>query len=428
MSGVDIVTFGCRLNAYESEAIRARASEAGLRNAVIVNTCAVTGEAVRQSRQAIRRLRRENPDAQILVTGCAAQTEPETYASMPEVDRVLGNQEKLSASSYAADFLADAPRVLVNDIMAVKETAAQFVDNFADHARAVLQVQNGCDHRCTFCIIPYGRGPSRSVGAGAIVEEARRLVAAGYNEIVLSGVDLTAYGADLPGKPTLGALVARILKLVPELPRLRLSSIDSIEVDETLLHLIGTEDRLMPHFHLSAQSGDNLTLKRMKRRHSREDTVRFCDTVRRLRPEAAFGADLIAGFPTEDDAMFENTLALVDDAGLSYLHVFPFSARAKTPAARMPQVPAALAKERAKRLRARGDAALAARLQQLVGTEQVLLVEKAGLGRTPCFACANFEGSAPPGSLVRAQILASDGRTLKARVLPVQQPGARAVV
>ena len=424
MTGVEIVTFGCRLNAYESEAIRARASEAGLRNAVIVNTCAVTGEAVRQSRQAIRKLRRENPDAQILVTGCAAQTEPETYAAMPEVDRVLGNQEKLSSSSYAAEFLADAPRVLVNDIMAVKETAAQFVGHFADMSRAVLQVQNGCDHRCTFCIIPYGRGPSRSVGAGAIVEEARRLATAGYKEIVLSGVDLTAYGADLPGKPTLGALVARILKYVPELPRLRLSSIDSIEVDETLLHLIATEERLMPHFHLSAQSGDNLTLKRMKRRHAREETIAFCTTVRRLRPDVAFGADLIAGFPTEDEKMFESSLALVDDAGLSYLHVFPFSPRKGTPAAKMPQVPAAIVKERARRLRSKGEEMLAARLRILTGTEQELLVEKPGFGRTRCFAGATFEGTAAPGSLVRARIESSDGRTLRARVLQTQ--GARA--
>jgi threonylcarbamoyladenosine tRNA methylthiotransferase MtaB len=426
MSAVEIVTFGCRLNAYESEAIRARAAEAGLSNAVIVNTCAVTGEAVRQSRQAIRKLRRENPDTQIFVTGCAAQTEPQTYAAMPEVDRVLGNQEKLSATSYAPEFLAGAPRVLVNDIMAVKETAAQFVDGFADHARAVLQVQNGCDHRCTFCIIPYGRGPSRSVGAGAVVEEARRLAAAGYNEIVLSGVDLTAYGADLPGKPTLGSLVARLLKFVPELPRLRLSSIDSIEVDETLLHLIATEERLMPHFHLSAQSGDNLTLKRMRRRHSRQDTVKFCDTIRRLRPDVAFGADLIAGFPTEDDAMFERSLALVDDAGLSYLHVFPFSPRKGTPAAKMPQLPVGVVRARARRLRAKGEEALAARLKSLVGSEQELLVEKPGLGRTRCFACATFEGTAAAGSLVRAHIESCDGRSLRARVLPLQTQGVRA--
>jgi threonylcarbamoyladenosine tRNA methylthiotransferase MtaB len=422
MSGVEIVTFGCRLNAYESEAIRARALEAGLSDAIIVNTCAVTGEAVRQSRQAIRKARREHPQAQIIVTGCAAQVEPEAYAGMPEVDRVLGNQEKLNGASYAPDFLRAAPRVVVNDIMAVKETAPQFVDSFEDHMRAVLQVQNGCDHRCTFCIIPYGRGNSRSVGAGAVVEEARRLVAAGYNEVVLSGVDLTAYGGDLPGKPSLGTLVARILKHVPELKRLRLSSIDSIEVDEALLRLIAEEERLMPHFHLSAQSGNNLILKRMKRRHMREDTIRFCDTVRRLRPDAAFGADLIAGFPTESEEMFEGTLALIDEASLSYLHVFPFSARKGTPAARMPQLPGSLIKERARRLREKGEHALAARLSTLVGSEQVLLIEKSGRGRTPCFAMAACEDAATPGSLVRVRIESSDGRMLTARVAdPVTQ-------
>jgi threonylcarbamoyladenosine tRNA methylthiotransferase MtaB len=425
MSGVEILTFGCRLNAYESEAIRARALEAGLSDAVIVNTCAVTGEAVRQSRQAIRKARREHPEAQIIVTGCAAQTEPDTYAAMPEVDRVIGNEEKLQAASYAQDFLQAAPRVLVNDIMAVKETAPQFVDSFEDHTRAVLQVQNGCDHRCTFCIIPYGRGNSRSVGAGAVVEEARRLVAAGYNEIVLSGVDLTAYGADLPGKPSLGTLVGRILKHVPELKRLRLSSIDSIEADESLFRLIAEEERLMPHFHLSAQSGDNLILKRMKRRHTRQDTIRFCDIVRRVRPGAAFGADLIAGFPTEDDAMFENTLALVGEAGLCYLHVFPFSPRKGTPAARMPQLPSSVIKDRARRLREKGEKALAARLLSLVGSEQTLLVEKPGRGRTPCFAVAACDSAAEAGRLVRAHIQSSDGRILRARVLDaVEQNGS----
>ena len=422
MSGVEILTFGCRLNAYESEAIRDRAKDAGLEDAVIVNTCAVTGEAVRQSRQAIRKARREHPDAQIIVTGCAAQTEPETYAAMPEVDRVLGNVEKLETMSYGRDFLAGAPRVIVNDIMAVKEMAAQVVDHFSDHSRAILQVQNGCDHRCTFCIIPYGRGNSRSVGAGAVVAEARRLVAAGFNEIVLSGVDLTAYGADLPGKPTLGGLVARILKHVPELARLRLSSIDSIEADETLLHQIADEERLMPHFHLSVQSGDNLILKRMKRRHSREDTILFCETVKRLRPDVAFGADLIAGFPTETDAMFEKTLALVDEAGLSYLHVFPFSARQGTPAARMPQVAGTVIKDRARNLRHKGDAALAARLASLVGTEQELLVEKSSIGRTNCFASIAFDRDAQPGSLIRARIVSADGRMGVARVVePVRQ-------
>ncbi len=406
---VEIVTFGCRLNAYESEAIKLRAAEAGLENAVIVNTCAVTGEAVRQSRQMIRRLKRENPHARIIVTGCAAQTEPQTYAAMPEVACVLGNEEKLQAKSYASDF-GIAESVRVNDIMAVKETAAQFVDSFEGRARAVLQVQNGCDHRCTFCIIPYGRGNSRSVGVGAVVEEARRLVANGFKEIVLSGVDLTAYGADLPGKPTLGALVARILKLVPELPRLRLSSIDSIEVDEALLRAIAEEERLMPHFHLSVQSGDDMILKRMKRRHLREHTIAFCETVRRLRPDAAFGADLIAGFPTETEAMFANTLSLVDEAGLSYLHVFPFSPRHGTPAARMPQLPRTVVKERAARLRIKGEAALRKHLASLAGTEQDILVEKCGLGRTPCFAPVHFAGAGMPGNIIRVRIEGSDGK------------------
>jgi threonylcarbamoyladenosine tRNA methylthiotransferase MtaB len=417
MSGLDVITFGCRLNAYESEAIRARAAEAGLKDAVIVNTCAVTAEAVRQSRQAIRKARRERPHARLIVTGCAAQTEPDSYAAMPEVDWVLGNVEKLQAQSYATHFLRDAPRIVVNDIMAVRETAAQFVESFKDRARAVLQVQNGCDHRCTFCIIPYGRGPSRSVGVGAVVAEARRLVQAGYKEIVLSGVDLTAYGADLPGKPSLGALAARILKHVPELPRLRLSSLDSIEVDDALLNLIAEEPRLMPHFHLSVQSGDDLILKRMKRRHLRADTLEFCNTVRRLRPDAAFGADLIAGFPTETEAMFKNTLSLVDEAELSYLHVFPFSTRERTPAARMPQVPRRDVKERAARLREKGEAALAARLDRLMGTEQSILIEKPGLGRTPCFALVGFEDSAEQGRMVRVTIGGREGRMLRGQVL-----------
>jgi threonylcarbamoyladenosine tRNA methylthiotransferase MtaB len=398
----DVITFGCRLNAYESEAIRARAAEAGLEGAVIVNTCAVTAEAVRQSRQAIRKLRRERPGARIIVTGCAAQTEPDTYAEMQEVDLVLGNREKLEAASYVG--FAATERVRVNDIMSVKETASQFVESFDGKSRAFLQVQNGCDHRCTFCIIPYGRGNSRSVGAGAVVEEARRLTQNGFGEIVLTGVDLTSYGADLPGKPALGALVRKILKLVPELKRLRLSSIDSIEADAELMTAIAEEERLMPHFHLSAQSGDDIILKRMKRRHARAHTVAFCEEVRRLRPEVAFGADLIAGFPTETEEMFENTLKLVDDAGLSTLHVFPFSARKGTPAAHMPRLPRAVAKERAGRLRAKGAAAQAKRLAALVGSEQTLLVEKPGLGRTPCFAPVRFAGGGAPGEFRRVRI------------------------
>jgi threonylcarbamoyladenosine tRNA methylthiotransferase MtaB len=405
---VDVLTFGCRLNAYESEAIRLRASEAGLDNAVIVNTCAVTGEAVRQSRQAIRKARRANPNARIIVTGCAAQTEPATYAAMAEVDQVLGNTEKLEAKSYATFGVME--RVRINDIMSVRETAAQFVDSFEGRARAVLQVQNGCDHRCTFCIIPYGRGNSRSVGLGAVVEEARRLVENGFKEIVLSGVDLTAYGADLPGKPTLGTLVARILELVPELPRLRLSSIDSIEVDDELMRLIAEEPRLMPHFHLSVQAGDNMILKRMKRRHAREHTIAFCESVRRLRPDAAFGADLIAGFPTETEAMLQHTLSLIDEAGLSYLHVFPFSPRHGTPAARMPQVPRALIKERAARLRKAGEQALARHLASLIGTAPDALIEKPGFGRTPCFAPVAFAGAGSAGEILRVRITGSDGK------------------
>jgi threonylcarbamoyladenosine tRNA methylthiotransferase MtaB len=412
MSAPEIITFGCRLNAYESEAIRARAAEAGLSGAVIVNTCAVTGEAVRQSRQAIRKAKRANPDAKIIVTGCAAQTEPETYAAMAEVDRVLGNREKLDAASYGDFGLGDVERVRVNDIMSVKETASQFVDSFEGRARAFLQVQNGCDHRCTFCIIPYGRGNSRSVPMGAVVEEARRLVEAGFPEIVLTGVDLTAYGADLPGAPTLGQLVRKLLKLVPELARLRLSSIDSIEADEDLWRTIAEEERLMPHFHLSVQAGDDLILKRMKRRHSRADTIAFCARARALRPDAAFGADLIAGFPTETEAMFENTMALVDDAGLSVLHVFPFSPRPGTPAARMPQLPRPVIKERAARLRAKGADSLARRLDGLVGREDAVLVEKPGLGRTPCFAPVGFEGVVAAGAIVRMRIVAATGDRL----------------
>jgi threonylcarbamoyladenosine tRNA methylthiotransferase MtaB len=404
MSAPEIITFGCRLNAYESEAIRARVAEAGLTDAVIVNTCAVTGEAVRQSRQAIRKARRANPQAKIIVTGCAAQTEPETYAAMPEVDRVLGNREKLDAASYAGLSLDDVERVRVNDIMSVKETASQFVDSFEGRARAFLQVQNGCDHRCTFCIIPYGRGNSRSVPMGAVVEEARRLVEAGFPEIVLTGVDMTAYGADLPGAPTLGQLVRKLLKLVPDLKRLRLSSIDSIEADDDLWRAIAEEDRLMPHFHLSVQAGDDMILKRMKRRHSRADTIAFTARVRSLRPDAAFGADLIAGFPTETHAMFANTLALVDEADLTVLHVFPFSPRKGTPAQRMPQVDRSLIKDRAAKLRERGRARLAQRLTAMVGREETVLVEKPGFGRTPCFAPVSFEGEFAAGSFVRMRV------------------------
>jgi threonylcarbamoyladenosine tRNA methylthiotransferase MtaB len=415
---IEVVTFGCRLNAYESEAIKVRAAEAQLRDAVVVNTCAVTAEAVRQSRQAIRRLRRENPSRPILVTGCAAQTESHTYAAMPEVDAVLGNSEKLSAQAYADFGLGNVERVRVNDIMSVRETAAQMVDHFEGHTRAFLQVQNGCDHRCSFCIIPFGRGPSRSVHMGAVVTEARRLVEKGFAEIVLTGVDLTSYGAGLPGASSLGALAEKLLRLVPEMKRLRLSSIDSIEADPMLMRLIAEEERLMPHFHLSAQSGDDMILKRMKRRHSRADTIGFCDEVRRLRPEASFGADLIAGFPTESEAMFENSLKLVADAGLTFLHVFPFSPRTGTPAARMPQLPRAVVKERAARLRARGAEALTARLDSLKGSRQMVLAERGGIGRTPCFMPVALHTDTQPGTLLPMRITGHDGDHLTGAYFP----------
>jgi len=401
---LDVVTFGCRLNAYESEAIRLRAGEAQLRNAVVINTCAVTAEAVRQSRQAIRRLKRENPARRILVTGCAAQTQPQTYAAMAEVDGVLGNAEKLTAQAYADFGTGRSEKISVNDIMSIRETAGQMVDHFEGHTRAFLQVQNGCDHRCTFCVIPYGRGNSRSVPMGAVVQEARRLVEKGFAEIVLTGVDLTSYGADLPGSPGLGALVQKILKLLPELKRLRLSSIDSIEADALLMRMIADEERLMPHFHLSVQSGDDLILKRMKRRHSRADTIAFCDAVRRVRPDAAFGADFIAGFPTESEAMFAGSLALVDDAGLSSLHVFPYSARPGTPAARMPQQSRTTVKERAARLRAKGEAAQTARLDAMAGSLHTVLVERGDIGRTPCFTPVALPKGLTPGSLARIAV------------------------
>jgi threonylcarbamoyladenosine tRNA methylthiotransferase MtaB len=397
----EIVTFGCRLNAYESEAIRLRAAEAQLQGAVVVNTCAVTAEAVRQSRQAIRRLRRTRPGARIIVTGCAAQIAPDSYAAMPEVDQVLGNAEKLKAESYTG--LAGLERVKVHDIMSLRQTAAQLVDAFDGRTRAFLQVQNGCDHRCTFCVIPYGRGNSRSVGMGEVVAAARRLMQTGFAEIVLTGVDLTSYGHDLPGQPSLGTLVRKLLRLVPEIKRLRLSSIDSVEADRDLFAAIAEEEKMMPHFHLSAQSGDDLILKRMKRRHSRADTIAFCETVRRYRPDAAFSADLIAGFPTETEAMFQNSLALVEDAGISALHVFPFSARPGTPAARMPQLDGAIVKERAARLRRRGEAAQAARFQAMIGSVREVLAERGNNGHTACFAPVRIEhsgGDVPHGTLI----------------------------
>jgi threonylcarbamoyladenosine tRNA methylthiotransferase MtaB len=394
MSGPEIITFGCRLNAFESAIMRDHAQAAGLEDLVVVHTCAVTAEAERQARQTIRRVRRARPGARIVVTGCSAQIAPETYAAMAEVDQVVGNHEKLEASLWQG--LAAHPRVVVRDIMAVREVAHHLVDGFDGRARAFVQVQQGCDHRCTFCIIPYGRGPSRSVPAGEVVAQTRRLVEGGYREVVLTGVDLTSYGKDLPGEPTLGQLVRRVLRLVPELPRLRLSSIDPAELDRDLVDLVASEQRLMPHLHLSVQAGDDLVLKRMKRRHGRSDVIDLCARLRVLRPDIAFGADLIAGFPTETEAMFARTIELVDEAGLCHLHVFPYSARRGTPAARMPQVPKALRHERAGRLRMAGQRAMAAFLERQIGRPAQVLVERDGCGRSETFAPFRIEASAPP--------------------------------
>ncbi len=397
-----VVTFGCRLNAYESAVMRDLAVNAGLENAVIVNTCAVTAEAERQARQAIRKARRERPDATIVVTGCAAQIAPERFAAMPEVDRVIGNAEKMMPTALAPD---RAERVAVGDIMALEETASHLLHGFDDRARAFLQVQQGCDHRCTFCIIPYGRGNSRSVPAGAVVEQARAFVAAGYREIVLTGVDLTAYGGDLPGRPGLGQLARRLLALVPGLERLRLSSVDPVEIDDALWRLIAEEKRLMPHLHLSAQAGDDLVLKRMKRRHARADLVAVCERARRLRPGIAFGADLIAGFPTETEAMFESTLALVDECDLTFLHVFPYSPREGTPAARMPQVPPVEARARAARLRQAGDAALARHLARRTGTLDRVLVERTDLARAEDYTPVRLDaGGHAPGAVIAVRL------------------------
>ena len=407
MSAPIFATLGCRLNAYETEAMKELSAQAGLHNAVIVNTCAVTAEAVRKARQEIRRLSRENPGAPIIVTGCAAQTEPETFAAMPEVARVIGNHEKMQAATWTAlaapDLIGVTEKIQVDDIMSVRETAGHLIDGFGRH-RAYVQVQNGCDHRCTFCIIPYGRGNSRSVPAGVVVDQIKRLRDKGFNEVVLTGVDLTSWGADLPGKPRLGDLVRRILRLIPDLPRLRISSIDSIEADDALMDAIATEPRLMPHLHLSLQSGDNLILKRMKRRHSREDSIAFCNEARRLRPDMVFGADLIAGFPTETEAMFQNSLNLVADCDLTFLHVFPYSPRNGTPAARMPQVPGAQIKSRAAHLRAAGDAALARHLAAQIGRAHKILIETPRLGRTEQFTEVAFATDQPEGQILRATI------------------------
>ena len=417
MNPPKFTTLGCRLNAYETEAMKDLAAQAGLENAVVVNTCAVTAEAVRKARQEIRKLRRDNPTAKLIVTGCAAQTEPETFAKMEEVDAVIGNTEKMTPDTWkglAADFIGETEAVQVNDIMSVTETAQHLIDGFGTRSRAYVQVQNGCDHRCTFCIIPYGRGNSRSVPAGVIVDQIKRLVDKGFNEVVLTGVDLTSWGADLPAQPKLGDLVMRILKLVPDLPRLRISSIDSIEVDENLMQAIATEPRLMPHLHLSLQHGDDLILKRMKRRHLRDDAIRFAEEARRLRPDMTFGADIIAGFPTETEAHFENSLKLVEDCTLTWLHVFPYSPREGTPAARMPQVDGRSIKDRAARLRAAGEAAVSRHLTAQQGQTHNVLMEAPDMGRTEQFTEVRFDAAQPVGQIVRATITGQDGHQLVA--------------
>ncbi|MBE9557505.1 MAG: tRNA (N(6)-L-threonylcarbamoyladenosine(37)-C(2))-methylthiotransferase MtaB [Proteobacteria bacterium] len=406
-----ILTFGCRLNAFESEVMRNHARAAGLEDVVIVNTCAVTAEAERQARQAIRRARREHPNAPIIVTGCAAQIDPDRYAAMPEVSRVLGNEEKLRAESFLPGANA---AVAVDDIMTVRETAPHLVEGFEGRARAFVQIQQGCDHRCTFCIIPYGRGNNRSAPIGTIVDQTRRLVEAGYKEVVLTGVDITGYGADLPGRPRLGQMARRLLAQVPELPRLRLTSVDCVEVadDEDLMDLIAGEERLMPHLHLSLQAGDDMILKRMKRRHGRDDAIEFCRRARELRPGIAFGADLIAGFPTETDEMFRRSLDLIEECDLAWLHVFPYSVREGTPAARMPQTPSAIRKERAAQLRAAGERAAQRFLDKQTGSEARVLVERDNRGYSEHFAPVRLSEPAPEGALVNARIERREGMTL----------------
>ncbi len=407
----ELITFGCRLNTYESEVMRSHAENAGLDDAIIINTCAVTKEAERQARQSIRKLHREQPDKKIIVTGCSAQINPDMYADMEEVSRVIGNDIKLDASTWQN---MDGARVLVNDIMSVKETASHLIEGFEGRTRAFVQVQNGCDHRCTFCIIPYGRGNSRSVPIGEIVKQVRLLVEQGYNEIVFTGVDVTSYGPDLPGNPTFGQMIRRVLALVPELARLRLSSLDPVEIDDDLWHLIAEEPRLMPHLHMSLQAGDDMVLKRMKRRHLRQDAIDMARRARDLRPDIAFGADIIAGFPTETDAMFENTLKIIDECDLIYCHIFPYSERDGTPAAKMPQVPHQLRKERAARLREAGEKQLYKFLMNQLNKEHKAIVEKNNFGRTENFSPIRLVGDNAQGSIVLTTALSVDKNILVA--------------
>ncbi|MBR9890869.1 tRNA (N(6)-L-threonylcarbamoyladenosine(37)-C(2))-methylthiotransferase MtaB [bacterium] len=417
MSAPKFTTLGCRLNAYETEAMKALAEEAGVGDAVVVNTCAVTAEAVRKARQEIRRLRRENPEARVIVTGCAAQIDPDSFAAMDEVDAVIGNSEKMLPDTWAGlsnGFIGETEKVQVNDIMSVTETAGHLIDGFGTRSRAYVQVQNGCDHRCTFCIIPYGRGNSRSVPAGVVVDQIKRLVQKGFNEVVLTGVDLTSWGADLPGTPRLGDLVMRILRLT-DVPRLRISSIDSIEADDNLMLAIASEPRLMPHLHLSLQHGDDLILKRMKRRHLRDDAIRFTEEARRLRPDITFGADIIAGFPTETEAHFENSLKLVEECSLTWLHVFPYSSRPGTPAAKIPsKVDGNTIKARAARLRAAGEAAVSRHLAAQQGVTHRILMENPTMGRTEQFTEVDLSTPQAEGAIVTATITGQHGQRLVA--------------
>ncbi len=414
------MTQGCRLNAYETEAMKELADAAGLKDIVVVNTCAVTAEAVRKSKQEIRKLRRDNPNSQMIVTGCAAQIEPKTFSEMSEVDLVIGNTEKMDSNTWneisnKPDFVGKTEKVMVDDIMSVKNTAGHLIDGFGTRSRAYVQVQNGCDHRCTFCIIPYGRGNSRSVPAGVVVDQIKRLVDTGYNEVVLTGVDITSWGADLPMVPKLGDLVQRILKLVPDLPRLRISSIDSIEADPALIDAISSEMRLMPHLHLSLQAGDDMILKRMKRRHLRDDAIEFCSKMRSVRPNIVYGADIIAGFPTETEEMFENSLKLIKECGLTWLHVFPFSPREGTPAARMPQMDRSIIKERAARLRLSGELAVKDHLAAQIGLEHNVLIENERMGRTEGFTEVLFNKDQIKGSIVNAKIVDKSSKQLIAQ-------------
>jgi threonylcarbamoyladenosine tRNA methylthiotransferase MtaB len=411
--GHEVITFGCRLNIYESEIIKKNLACSNEDNVAVFNTCAVTKEAEKQARQAIRKLKKQDPTKKIIVTGCAAQNNPKMFASMPEVDKIIGNEEKLSDQYYNFD----DQKVIVNDIMSVKETANHLITSFEGKARAFIQVQNGCDHRCTFCMIPYGRGNSRSVPIGVIVQQIKALCAEGYKEVVLTGVDVTAYGPDLPGAPTFAQMVRRILSLVPELSRLRLSSIDVAEIDDDLFNLMAFEKRLMPHFHISLQAGDDMILKRMKRRHNRQQIIDFCQKLKNLRYEVSFGADIIAGFPTETDAMFENTKKLISEAGIQYLHVFPYSEREGTPAARMPQVPVAIRKQRAAILRAEGQQELLKFFTKNLGRTTKLLVENNNMAHAENFIPVKLSGDFVPGQLIDAELMLIENEYMLARII-----------